>query len=216
VEGRKSEVAGRQSQVESRQSQVEASKPVTEARKPPVEPRRSDASNLKSETTNLKSPAPEGRILVRSRPAGARVTVDGKDYGSTPATVRGLPYGAHQVKVVRDGYAPEDRRVVVTVARPAQSMTLELEPLRAAAAARGQTPVATEGRFVGALAVDSRPTGAKVFVDGALVGTTPVALPAVAAGSHAIRLEHDGYRRWSSSVRIVASEQNRVTASLER
>jgi hypothetical protein len=41
-------------------------------------------------------------------------------------------------------------------------------------------------------------------------------LPSVSAGSHAIRLDHEGYRRWSSSVRIVAGEQNRVTASLER
>jgi hypothetical protein len=38
----------------------------------------------------------------------------------------------------------------------------------------------------------------------------------VSAGEHAIRIERDGYRRWSSSVRIVAAEQNRVTASLER
>jgi hypothetical protein len=53
-------------------------------------------------------------------------------------------------------------------------------------------------------------------MDGKLVGTTPMALPSVPAGSHAIQLEHDGYRRWSSSVRVVANEQNRVTASLER
>jgi hypothetical protein len=38
----------------------------------------------------------------------------------------------------------------------------------------------------------------------------------VRAGEHAVRLEHDGYRRWSGSVRVVAAEQNRVTASLER
>ena len=118
---------------------------------------------------------------------------------------------------MREGYASQDHRVSVTSARPAQSLTVELEATRAAgSASRAQTPVATEGRFVGALAVDSRPTGAKVFVDGTLVGTTPMALPSVPAGSHAIRLEHEGYRLWSSSVRIVASEQNRVTASLER
>jgi hypothetical protein len=55
-----------------------------------------------------------------------------------------------------------------------------------------------------------------VFLDDKVVGTTPMALPSVSVGSHRIRLEHDGYRHWSSSVRIVASEQNRVTASLER
>jgi hypothetical protein len=80
-----------------------------------------------------------------------------------------------------------------------------------AAAASG-----TAGRFVGSLNVESRPTGARVFLDGKLIGTTPLAMPGVPAGEHAIRLEHDGYHRWSSSVRVVASESNRVTASLER
>ena len=75
---------------------------------------------------------------------------------------------------------------------------------------------ATSGRYQGGLTVDSRPTGARVFLDGRLVGTTPLTIAAVPAGEHAIRLERDGYRRWSSSVRVVAAEQNRVTASLER
>jgi hypothetical protein len=66
------------------------------------------------------------------------------------------------------------------------------------------------------LHVESRPGGARVFLDGRLIGTTPLSVPSVAAGEHAVRLERDGYRRWSSSVRIVAAEQNRVTASLER
>jgi len=55
-----------------------------------------------------------------------------------------------------------------------------------------------------------------VYLDGRLVGTTPLSLPSVTAGSHAIRLEHDGYRRWTSSIRVVATEANRITASLER
>ncbi|PYR26106.1 MAG: PEGA domain-containing protein, partial [Acidobacteria bacterium] len=70
--------------------------------------------------------------------------------------------------------------------------------------------------FVGALTVDSRPQGATVFIDGKLAGATPLSVPAVPAGDHAVRLEREGYRRWTSSVRIVAPGQNRVTASLER
>ena len=154
---------------------------------------------------------------MRSRPTGARVAVDGRDYGRAPTTVRDLARGAHRVKITHDGYAPEERRVVITAAQPAQSMTVALAPARAAAPARPvQAPIAAAGRVTGALVVDSRPAGANVFMDNALVGRTPMSMAAVAAGSHAIRLEHDGYRRWSSSVRIVASEQNRVTASLER
>jgi hypothetical protein len=144
------------------------------------------------------------------------VSVDGKDYGLTPATVRDLSRGAHRLTITRNGYAPEERRFVITSARPAPSMTIALAPARAAAPPRVPATGVADGRFAGGLAVDSRPAGAKVFMDGKLVGTTPMTLPSVPAGSHAIRLERDGYQRWSSSVRVVASEQNRVTASLER
>jgi serine/threonine-protein kinase len=92
-------------------------------------------------------------------------------------------------------------------ARPAAERTEALPPSDASG---------TAGRFAGRLSVESNPTGARVFLDNRLIGTTPLAVPSVPAGSHAIRLERDGYRRWSSSVRVVAAEQNRVTASLER
>ena len=75
---------------------------------------------------------------------------------------------------------------------------------------------ASQESFVGSLTIESRPDGAKVFVDGRLAGATPLVLPQIGAGEHVVRLEHDGYRNWSSSVRIVAGEKNRVTASLEK
>lgn len=171
-------------------------------------------------------PANDGRLLVRSTPAGARVLVDGRERGTTPAVVLDLPRGAHRVRVLQDGYAAEERRVTVTDSQPAQSLTIELVPLRTARepaparTARADVAVpptpGTAGRFVGSLVIESRPTGATVFVDGRQMGTTPMALPELTAGAHVVRLERDGYRRWSSSVRVVADEQNRVTASLER
>jgi hypothetical protein len=166
--------------------------------------------------------APDGRLLIRSVPAGAQVLVDGKDVGRTPSTVRDLPRGPHRVNVSRDGYVAQERRVVISSSRPSQSVNVALVrvalPTRTAAATPVPAPpraVATTG-FVGVLEVDSRPTGARVYLDGKLIGNTPLSMPTVPAGEHAVRLEHDGYRRWSSSVRVVASERNRVTASLER
>ena len=154
---------------------------------------------------------------MRSTPAGARVTVDGRDSGVTPIAVRELANGTHHVVVTRDGYAPTERRVVITASRPAQSITVALDRMNASATSGAEPePAGGAERFVGTLQVDSRPTGAKVFVDGRLVGSTPVSVGNVRAGEHAVRLEHDGYRRWSSSVRVVAAERNRVTASLER
>jgi hypothetical protein len=110
---------------------------------------------------------------------------------------------------------------VVTAALSTQSVTVELKRPAANAPAAARTPApsgpATPGPLPGAaLSVDSRPRGARVFIDGKLVGTTPMSVPQVGAGAHAIRLERDGYRRWSSSIRMVAGEANRVTASLEK
>jgi serine/threonine protein kinase len=161
-----------------------------------------------------QSSAPEvGRLSVKTTPVGARVFIDGRDRGRTPASIKDLARGAHRVRLVREGYATEERRVLLNAAHPEQAIAVELTRTRPAA------PTATRGvatSFAGSLSVDSRPIGAKVFVDGKLVGSTPFVMPEVGAGEHAIRIEHDGYQRWSSSVRVVSGERARVTASLEK
>jgi hypothetical protein len=64
--------------------------------------------------------------------------------------------------------------------------------------------------------VDSRPRGAKVFIDGKAVGVTPLSVPDIAIGSHVVRLELPDHRIWSSATRVVSGETVRVTGSLER
>jgi hypothetical protein len=134
--------------------------------------------------------------------------LDGKEVGTTPLTVRSLSFGTHTVRIMRDGYLDDVRRVAVSARRPAQSLLVELSRARAAESAAA--------RFTAALVIESRPSGALVFLNGEPVGTTPLTLDTVAAGSQALRLELDGYRRWTSSIRVVAGQRNRVTASLEQ
>lgn len=160
------------------------------------------------------APEAPGRLLIRSTPAGARVFVDGRDVGLTPQTVRGVTGGAHTVRVARDGYVAQQRRVVISADRPAQSLAIDLA--RARPASRAPSTPATRGRPPAAMRVESRPAGANVFLDDKLVGRTPLQLDDVDAGEHAVRLELDGYRGWTSSVRVVAGERSRVAASLER
>jgi PEGA domain len=148
------------------------------------------------------------------------VFVDGRDAGRTPAAVRDLTPGTHRVRVVHDGYVAVERRVVISASQPAQSLTVPLEAERVATKGTqprsAAVPARSPERYSGTVIIDSRPTGAKVYLDNKLVGTTPVSMPEVRAGEHVVRLEHDGYRRWTSMVRVVAAERNRVTASLEK
>jgi hypothetical protein len=66
------------------------------------------------------------------------------------------------------------------------------------------------------LNVVSRPPGAQVYVDGRLIGTTPLSLPDVAPGAHTVRIALPGHQRWESHVIVAAGAATRVAASLEQ
>ena len=151
---------------------------------------------------------------MRSTPAGARVVLDGRDVGETPLTLRNITQGAHTVRIARDGYVADERRVVVSAANPAPSLTVALA--RARRAGEATTIPAGPGQSMAALSVESRPAGASVFLDGKLIGRTPLQLREVAVGDRDVRLELEGYRRWSSTIRVAPGERRRVAASLDR
>lgn len=154
-------------------------------------------------------PAPRsspGRLTIRSTPAGAAVRVDGRLRGRTPLVIRDLPLRVVRVTLQRDGYQPDDRRVALSAARPAVTVESTLTPVKPA------TPAETTGTLV----VESRPTGATVYVDGQALGVTPLSLPELAPGTRRIRLQLAGFSPWVTTAQVQAGTRTRVAASLER
>jgi serine/threonine-protein kinase len=152
------------------------------------------------------APAVEGRLVIRSTPPGARVTVNGRAEGETPATVRGLEPGTYSVRVARAGFLAQERRVVISRGEPSATVAVTLSPETAPAPA----PAAR-----GTIQVESRPAGARVQVNGKSIGVTPLTVADLTAGDHVVVIEIDGYRRWQDTVRVAAGERHRVAASLE-
>jgi serine/threonine protein kinase len=64
--------------------------------------------------------------------------------------------------------------------------------------------------------VVSRPSGAQVYVDGRIVGRTPLVLPDVNPGDYSVRIALPGHQRWATTVNVAAGSRARVAASLER
>jgi hypothetical protein len=93
---------------------------------------------------------------------------------------------------------------------PASEPRIQVPP--AAVGAGPRVPPETPG----GLQILSRPAGAEVFVDGALVGRTPLLVASVAPGAHEVRIELPGHRRWATSVRVEPGGRARVAASLEQ
>jgi hypothetical protein len=79
-----------------------------------------------------------------------------------------------------------------------------------------KTPPPAPAKTEVPLVIESKPSGAVVFLDGRQVGATPLTFPLVEVGTHSVRMTLNGYRPWTSSVQVSATEPNRVTASLER
>ena len=164
------------------------------------------------------APAVRGRLLVGSRPAGARVILGGRARGETPLTIENLPLGAHELTVSHEGYQPATRRVTLTEASPSRRLVVSLsrraEAPRAPAAAAPSAAKASAAEPT-TVEVLSRPAGARVYIDGRPVGTTPFTSAPLAPGPHLVHLELAGHRPWSSPVTLEGGKRTRVTASLE-
>ena len=170
-------------------------------------------------------PAPaatSGRIVVRSSPAKASVTLNGRWRGRTPLTLDGLPFGHYVVRVVQPGYRAEQSEVALSAKDTARSLNVRLsrEPAPASPSTTARSTAKPEtspsGGYTGVLFIDSRPQGAAVLLDGHLVGKTPLRLPDVRIGSHVVRLELSEHQAWTASTRVSAGQESRVTGSLER
>jgi hypothetical protein len=175
------------------------------------------------------APASSARLTVLSTPKHAGVMVNGKWRGRTPLTLDALPLGTYTVRVLQPGFVSSNEEVTLSTRQPMRTISATLQPIsaRASTPASGASRSAANGRatppreaapqtFAGSIFVDSRPRGATILIDGKPAGTTPASIPEVPIGSHVVRLELADHRAWTSSTRVTAGEQVRVTGSLER
>ena len=116
---------------------------------------------------------PDGRLVVRSTPAGASVAVGGAYRGRTPLEIDVRPDIAQDVSVMRDGYEPARREVQVASGDRAV-VELELKPI------------------LGQVVVSARPADAQLYVDGAARGNANQTLE-LTATAHTLEIRRTGY-----------------------
>ena len=68
----------------------------------------------KDQTFKLLPPTPiTGVLAVNSRPLGANINIDGKDYGTTPRNITDLLIGKHSLTLTYQGYSVENSTIEV-------------------------------------------------------------------------------------------------------
>lgn len=75
--------------------------------------------------------------------------------------------------------------------------------------------VVSKGSSLGTISVNSEPSGASVYLDGELKGTTPITVSEVSAGAHEIKFMKKGYKEWSKSISVSGGSTSDISVSLD-
>jgi formylglycine-generating enzyme required for sulfatase activity len=136
------------------------------------------------------------RVHLTSSPSGAEVVLNDEEKGQTPCTVE-LPAGDYSLRLLKKYYEPYSGTLAVN------------------------GPVTRDyplARVKARVSYDSEPQGATVYVDGAEIGTTPVASDQVEAGKHKATFVLSGHHDQSFEFEIVSRDPSDrpVKATLQR
>ncbi len=116
----------------------------------------------------LKSILKTGSLQLNSIPDQAEIYLDGILRGKTPLTIDEIKPGSHKLKLSKGLYGAGQQVEVEAGLR--QTVVIQLKQ-----------------RF-GQLELSSRPVGARVYLDEALIGETPLRIPSLIVGEHRLKL----------------------------
>jgi len=122
-------------------------------------------------TIELKPTPIYGSLDVMTSPSGAKISLNGKDYGTTPNTIKNLLIGDYTVELIKAGHATVKKTI---------SITENAEALLSETLANGRE-----------VTINSDPQGADLYVDGSLLGKTPYK-GNLSFGTHQLKIESGG------------------------
>ncbi|MBQ9337622.1 MAG: PEGA domain-containing protein [Lentisphaeria bacterium] len=131
-------------------------------------------------------------VLITSSPDSAEVEFEGKKLGQTPIVIPDLRHGQYKAELYRHGYSRQTASWTINSAVP-KLVDINLDS------------------NVGLLVLDSKPSGAEVFLDGKPVGRTPLK-EQVEEGKHSIEVRKNGYNPAFQTVQITSKTTVKVPA----
>lgn len=139
-----------------------------------------------------------GKIKVTSTPSYAKVYLDGAYRGQTPHTLSNIKVGQHTIKVTKKDYYDYSETVQVK-GNSTTYVSARLKPVPR----------------TGSIYINSTPSNAKAYLDGAYRGRTPLTISNLEVGEYQIRISKDGYYDWYSTAQVKQNITTQVFAPLE-
>ena len=112
------------------------------------------------------------KLTINSTPSGATLIINGLEVGKTPASFEIVP-GTHLIKLTKNGYMPA-WETVVCPAKTAKTIEMTMSPVTAA------------------IMLSSNPSGAKIEINGEVIGETPYTITDAKVGEYSAILKKPG------------------------
>ncbi|NJE29444.1 PEGA domain-containing protein [Thermococcus sp. 18S1] len=143
---------------------------------------------------NFSNESAPAVLKIETSPSGSEVYLNGKYLGTAPLNISLQP-GTYTLKITKNGYSDY-----------VSSITL----------ASGETKIisATLNRNTGYLSVNSSPSGAKVYLDGRYIGTTPLESYMLPPGEYTLKIVADNHETYSRNVSIEEGKKVTIRANL--
>lgn len=161
---------------------------------------------LKAELIKSIPNSTKGAVSITSNPPGARVSLNDLYRGTTPLTLTSLEPGDYQILLTLTGYNALPGTITVT-AGESTSFLLTLIPLE-----NNNDPDAEE---MGTLIIQSTPSGANVYLNGDLKGTTPLTIEDVKTGTSKLLFTKSGYEDTVKVVDVKSGATETVEVTME-
>ena len=148
----------------------------------------------------LHLPAGAGKVggaYINSSPAGALVSLDNKDSGTTPLILSDLAAGEHYLKITMPGYYPTFATIEIKEGE-LKDFKYDLKPRKAT------------------LAINTSPHGAEIFIDGRFVGRSPKRIDDLLVIKHWIRINQTGYQLWEQPVKLEEGQVKTLEVKLKK
>jgi hypothetical protein len=137
-----------------------------------------------------------GELEVRSEPLGAKVYLDGKEFGESPLLLSDVSSGRHLIRVVKEGY--EAYEILENIGGDRKKVMAHLKK------------VVTEGELI----IRTEPSGATVTLNGRSVGKSPYEGKNLSPGLYRIRITKEGCENWEKAEIVDAGKRVEVLAQL--
>jgi len=128
-----------------------------------------------------------GNLQIKSSLDDVQVAIDNEFAGTAPGLIRDIPRGTHKVEFSKHRYFPKQQEIEIKGLGQTQELTISLLP------AWGQM------RF------SSVPEGADLYVNGQLMGKTPLTTEILETGSD-VKVSLFGYKTWQETLSTTAGQ----------